>query len=168
MKPTEKVPNLNVRTLDGVEWDIRNSKPDFMTMVVFYRGLHCPICKGYLTDLQNHLDKFRDLSVETIAISSDSEGRARKTKEEWGLGQLKLGYGLSIESARNWGLFVSKGIKAGEPEIFSEPGLYLVQPDQTLYAGMIQTMPFARPRFPEILGALSFIKSNHYPARGEA
>jgi hypothetical protein len=29
-------------------------------------------------------------------------------------------------------------------------------------------MPFARPRFSEILGAIDFILRNDYPARGEA
>lgn len=51
--------------------------------------------------------------------------------------------------------------------LFSEPGLFLVRPDGTLYWGSTQTMPFARPHFDEILGALDFVAKNDYPARGE-
>ena len=55
-----------------------------------------------------------------------------------------------------------------EPEKFSEPGLFLVKPDGTLYAAFIQTMPFARPPLDQLLGAIDFIKEKDYPARGEA
>nr|NIR90840.1 AhpC/TSA family protein [Gammaproteobacteria bacterium]NIU06316.1 AhpC/TSA family protein [Gammaproteobacteria bacterium]NIV52881.1 AhpC/TSA family protein [Gammaproteobacteria bacterium]NIX87589.1 AhpC/TSA family protein [Gammaproteobacteria bacterium] len=54
-----------------------------------------------------------------------------------------------------------------EPALFSEPALYLVRPDGTLYFGTVQTMPFARPRFADILQALDFVIKNDYPARGE-
>jgi hypothetical protein len=55
-----------------------------------------------------------------------------------------------------------------EPALFSEPGLYLVRPDRTLYAGAVNTMPFARTNFGELLKALDFIIEKDYPARGEA
>lgn len=79
-----------------------------------------------------------------------------------------VGYGLSIEKAREWGLFISKGISDSEPTEFSEPGLFLVKADGTLYAASIQTMPFTRPDFDELLGGLKFVKDKNYPARGEA
>ncbi len=34
--------------------------------------------------------------------------------------------------------------------------------------GSVNTMPFARTHFSEILGAIDFIIKNDYPARGEA
>jgi len=50
----------------------------------------------------------------------------------------KVGYGVSIEKAREWGIYVSTsrsktfaGIE--EPPLFAEPGLFLVKPDRTLY-----------------------------------
>ena len=54
-----------------------------------------------------------------------------------------------------------------EPALFSEPGLFLVRPDGTIYFGSVQTMPFARPAFAEILGATKFVLEKGYPARGE-
>ena len=38
---------------------------------------------------------------------------------------------------------------------------------RTLYFGTVQTMPFARPHFADILGALDFVIAKSYPARGE-
>jgi hypothetical protein len=39
--------------------------------------------------------------------------------------------------------------------------------DGTLYFASVQTMPFARPAFGDILGALDFVIAKNYPARGE-
>jgi hypothetical protein len=38
-----------------------------------------------------------------------------------------------------------------EPERFSEPALYLIRPDSTVYSSSVQTMPFARLHFSDIL-----------------
>ena len=43
----------------------------------------------------------------------------------------------------------------------------MVRPDQTLYFASVQTMPFARPAFGDILKALDFVIAKNYPARGE-
>ena len=80
---------------------------------------------------------------------------------------------LTIGAARSWGLYISTsrgktstGIE--EPALFSEPGIFLVRPDQTLYWASVQSMPFARPHFREIISALDFVIAKDYPARGEA
>jgi hypothetical protein len=85
---------------------------------------------------------------------------------------LRLGYGVELATARQWGLYVSSGrgtTSAGveEPAFFSEPGLFLVRADGTLYFASVQTMPFARPHFADVLSALDFVIAKDYPARGE-
>jgi hypothetical protein len=65
-------------------------------------------------------------------------------------------------------LFVSRSIKDSEPELFGEPGLFLVRPDGTVYWEAISSMPFARPRFEDILLGLDRVAELDYPARGEA
>jgi hypothetical protein len=39
--------------------------------------------------------------------------------------------------------------------------------EPTLYYMSVQTMPFVRPHFSELLGALDFAIDKGYPARGE-
>ena len=170
--PRQAVPELEVATLDGDDWKLSERRPENFSLVVFYRGLHCPICARYLGDLQRRLDDLGERGVEAIAISSDGEERARKAQQDWKLGRLTIGYGLDLDVARSWGLYISTsrgktstGVE--EPALFSEPGLFLVRPDGTLYFGSVQTMPFARPSFAEILGALDFVIKTDYPARGE-
>ena len=167
IKPNTKAPGLNIDIIGQDSWKLENQTPEHFTMVVFYRGYHCPICSTYLKDLDNKLDAFSKKGVEVLAVSTDTRKRAELAKAEWDLPQLPVGYGLTIEEARSWGLYISSGISDQEPEQFAEPGLFLIRPDQTLYAASIQTMPFARPPFSDVLGAMDFILGNNYPARGE-
>src|SRR5215467_56742 len=85
---------------------------------------------------------------------------------------LRFGYSLPLTVARKWGLYISSSrgktsINVEEPSLFSEPGVFLVRPDGTLYYGAVQTMPFARPLFSELLQAIDFAIATDYPARGE-
>lgn len=168
IKPRTRAPELSVDTVGGGRWNLAEQKPEQFTLVVFYRGLHCPICKGYLPDLQSQLDAFRKRGVEVVAISADPRDRAEQAKREWGLDRLRIGYGLPIETAREWGLFISEGISDKETAQFSEPGVFLIRPDGTVYYEAIQSMPFARPSFRELLGAIDVVTAKNYPARGEA
>lgn len=170
--PRRPVPALEVETLSGSTWRLADEKPDNFILVVFYRGLHCPICAGYLRDLDAKIEALRERGVTAVAISSDGRERGEESKRKWRIDNLEIGYGLSLDKAREWGLYISQGIgktSAGveEPALFSEPAIYLVGPDGTLYFGMVQTMPFARPQFDDILKALDVVIAKNYPARGE-
>ncbi len=173
LKPRQPVPSLEFDTVGGGRWSLAAQRPDNFTMVVFYRGLHCPICRRYTSELNGMIGEFEKRGVSTAITSTDSEERAAEAKEKWGLPNLTVGYGVSIEKSREWGLYVStsRGMTSAgveEPPLFAEPGLFLVRPDGTLYWGNISTMPFARPHFPEIAQAIDFALAKNYPARGEA
>ena len=43
-----------------------------------------------------------------------------------------------------------------------------MRPDGTLYWAAVQSVPFARPHFDEVLKAIDFIKERNYPPRGDA
>ena len=135
-------------------------------------SLHCPICANYLKDFEKRVPEFAERGVTSIAVSSADEARTRAMADKIEAKELRFGYGLSLKTARDWGLYIStsRGVTSigiEEPALFSEPGLFLVRPDGTLYFGSVQTMPFARPNFREVLGALDFVLKTDYPARGE-
>jgi len=170
--PRQAVPALEVPTLDSKTWRLSDQKPENFTLIVVYRGLHCPICSNYLRDLNRKVGDFAERGIEVIALSGDSEERARKAQEDWRLEGLTIGYDLSLDAARSWGLFISAGIGTTsigveEPALFPEPGTFLVRTDGTLYFSSVQTMPFARPHFDEMLKATDFVLAKNYPARGE-
>ena len=42
--PTRKAPNLVLPTVYHSEFNLFNEEPVNFTMVIFIRGLHCPLC----------------------------------------------------------------------------------------------------------------------------
>ncbi|MBR9846454.1 MAG: redoxin domain-containing protein [Algicola sp.] len=167
IKPRTKTPDIDINLVNDAKWKLSDQKPEHFTMVVFYRGKHCPICKTYLQTIQKNMDAFKNKGINVIAISSDTEEKAKASYENWEVSDLPIGYNFPIEEAREWNLYISKGIK-DEPEQFIEPALFLIDPEQTLYASSIQTMPFARPKIEDILKSIDFVLEKDYPARGEA
>ncbi|PKO40918.1 MAG: alkyl hydroperoxide reductase [Betaproteobacteria bacterium HGW-Betaproteobacteria-4] len=172
LMPRHPVPALNVALTDGSRFVLGAAPGERFDLVVFYRGLHCPICAKYLLELERLAPEFEKRGVQVVAISSDDGERAHAMADKVKAGALKIGYGLSLKSARQWGLYISASrgktsIGIEEPALFSEPGVFLVRPDGTLYYGAVQTMPFARPQFQDLLGAIDFAIANDYPARGE-
>ena len=173
LMPNKPVPALELSLVGGGRFSLAAETPQHFTMVVFYRGLHCPICRRYLSELEGLLPEFEKRGVSVFAASSDAQDRAEQAKSGWGLANLHVGYGLSIAEARKWGLYISssKGpTSAGvvEPDLFNELGLFIVRPDGTPYWGTTSTMPFGRPHFNEILQSLDFVIPKNYPARGDA
>jgi peroxiredoxin len=167
-KPTPPVQELDVATVDGERFRLSECSPNAFTMIVFYRGFPFPICKPYLREMDHKLDEFASRGVDVIAVSTDTKERAARSREEWELGRLPVGYGLEIATARGWRLFISRGIKEPEPAEFAEPGLFLVRPGGTLYSVAVQSMPFARPHFSDVLAAIDYTIKNNYRPRGEA
>jgi len=170
--PRQPVPPLAVPLAGGGKFDLATETAKNFIMVVFYRGLHCPQCRKQLTDLEAKLPEFEKRGVSVIAISPDNPERGEKTKSEWNLPNLRIGYGLNLRTARTFGLWISTSrgkTSAGieETSFFNEPGLFMIRPDRTLYCASVQTMPFARPHFADLIAALDFIIEKNYPARGE-
>jgi peroxiredoxin len=170
--PRQPVPSLTVPLAGGGKFDLATESPEKFTLIAFYRGLHCPQCRKQLTDLEAKLPEFEKRGVSVVAISPDSPERGEKTKAEWGLKNLRIGYSLPLSTARAFGLWISSSrgkTSAGieETSLFNEPGLFLIKPDRTLYCASVQTMPFARPQFADLLAAIDFVSEKNYPARGE-
>jgi len=172
LTPRQPVPALNIPLVGGDRFVLGAAPGDTFDLIVFYRGLHCPICAKYLMELERLMPEFEKRGVNVIAVSSDSAERAEAMAEKIKAVQLKVGYAISLQSARQWGLYISASrgqtsIGIDEPALFSEPAVFIVRPDGTLYYGSTQTMPFARPQFQDLLAAIDFAVAKNYPARGE-
>lgn len=163
IRPTTQAPDLSIDLTGADHWSLSKQAPETFTMIVFYRGLHCPKCQEQLEDLNGKLDTFKGLGVNILALSMDNKETAQETHEKWDIKDIQLGYGLEQDAARGWGLFFSQ---KADGEVFCEPGLFLVKPDGTLYSSSVQTMPFARPHSDDIINAIKFIKQKDYAAGG--
>ncbi len=170
--PRQAVPDLRLPTLAHGDFVLSADAAPRFTLLVVYRGLHCPICLKYLRELGRLLPDFVQRGVQVLALSSDTRERAAAMAEKVAVPELRIGYDLPLAMARAFGLYISSSLGKtstglDEPALFAEPGVFLVRPDGTLYYAAVQTMPFARPHFDELLAALDFAIAKDYPARGE-
>ena len=172
--PRSEVPPLKVPLAGGGTFDLATAGGDGgerFTMVVFYRGLHCPKCRDHLQALLKAKDDFAAHGTAILALSMDDAERAARTVTEWKLEGLPLGYGITADQARAWGLFLSSGrgvtsVGIEETKVFNEPGLFLVNADGSLFASWVQTVPFARPPVDQLLSMVAFVQEKDYPERG--
>jgi peroxiredoxin len=158
--------NLEVKTLAGNVWNLKEQPIGKYTMMVFYRGLHYPFCQEYIAAVEQKLAEFNQLGVNVIAISGDTLERAQEFKTVTKIENLAIGYGLTQDDMRRWGLYITKGHFEGEPAIFSEPATFIIRPDGQLYYANIGTHPFARPDLSILLRGLDYIVNHDYPFRG--
>jgi len=171
LMPREAVPALDLPLTPTGRFKLGAEPGAKFDLLVFYRGWHCPLCAKYLLELEQLEPQFRQRGIQLVAISSDGEDRAKQMADKVKSANIKFAYGLKLEDARRWGLYISTSrgttsIGIEEPPMFSEPGVFLVRPDGTLYYGAVQTMPFARPHFQELLMAVDAAMAKDYPARG--
>ena len=166
--PSQPVPELQIDTLAHGKFNLDQDAGKNGTLVIFYRGLHCPICIRQLTEIEGALGEFAELGIEVIAISSDGMDRAAETAERAGVSKLRVGHSMDLKAARDdWGLLISSAREgSAEADFFAEPGHFYIAPDRTLYFGWTQTTPFARPAMSDIIGGLRFTLDKNYPPRG--
>lgn len=164
--PGKKAPSLNIETISGNTWSLDKHLNKSKCMIVFYRGLHCPVCSVFLKQIESQLLEYKKSNTEVIAVSMDNKEKALKVKSDWSIKNLNIAYGLSEENARKWGLYISKSIKEAESDLFCEPGLFIIKEDGTLYLANTSNMPWARPDLTDFPAKLIFAEENNYPVRG--
>ncbi|SDJ17122.1 Peroxiredoxin [Ferrimonas sediminum] len=162
--PKIQLPTVNDGTItlgtpqNGADW----------RMVVVYRGKHCPLCTRYLNEIEKLKEQFRQLGIDIVAVSADSESQARGHMAEL-KASYPIGYGLSIEQMQQLGLYISNPRSPQETDHpFAEPGLYVINDKGQVQVLDISNGPFVRPELEVLLSGLAFIRNpeNNYPIRG--
>lgn len=165
LKPGEDAGNIELDLINGARWKLGEQTNEWNVIVV-YRGLHCPVCKGQLQNLKKQLEDYADAGVGVVSASMDTKKRADKAHKDWELGSVPVAFGLERDLVEKFGLYLSDAISDNEPDIFSEPAILLFKGTQ-FYAGWVQTIPFARPPFDDLLKGIKFIQKEGYPPRGK-
>ena len=161
-------PAISLHTVSGQSLVLGHPPQDQWQMLVMYRGLHCPVCKKYLGQLNDMRKDFDELNVQIVAVSTDPEEKAIKLASELGL-DFEVAYGLSIDQARALGLYISSPLDSTETDRpFAEPGMFFIRPDGGLHFSEISSAPFCRPDLEMIKMGIGVIQEKDYPARGTA
>ena len=168
VRPRQPAPSLELPLAGGGTFRLADAAPRLFTMLVFNRGLHCPVCRAQLSELNRRFDELAEKGIDVVSISGENEQRASQMRNEWKIDKIPLAYGLSEAQMREWGLFVSRGINADEPAVFNEPALFLIAPDGSVYYESILSMPVGRPRLDDLLGGIDYWTAHDYPPRGGA
>jgi len=164
--PGQPFPRIDLpRAGSGRVWSAAFAPP-FMTLLNVYRGLHCPRCQRQLGDIVANRDRFKALGVEVVSISTDPQDRAEQAVADWGLGDIPVGYDLTIADARRLGLHISAAIGTTEPAHFAEAAVFYLDRDGRLWGSSVNSFPFLRPTAEQLLDAATVAKERNYPARG--
>ena len=173
--PGDTMPAIDARLAGGGRWALAREKSAKLSLLAFYRGIFCPICRVWLGELDRLAPEFEQRGVSVIALSCDRKDGAEKAVADWSLKNLRVGYKLDVEDARRAGLYISEGRGINpntglkEPMLFAEPALLLVRPEGELYAAWIQSTPYARVHIAEVLTAVDNFAGKNFPEpRGSA
>lgn len=167
--PGTPFPAIEVPTLTGESLKLGVPAADVdWRIVVVYRGRHCPLCTKYLNALEGYLEQLRNMGIDVVAVSGDSEAQLREHTSRLEV-SFPLGFGLTVEQMQQLGLYISEPRSEQETDHpFAEPGLFVVNKQGQIQVVDISNNPFVRPELSALVSGLGWIRNpdNHYPIRG--
>ena len=166
LTPGQPFPSIDLPCVGGGRIDNASFTAPAFTILNVYRGLHCPRCRRQMEDFAAHRAVFAENGLEVVSISTDSLDRAEKAVADWALGDMRVGYDLSIADARALGLYISETIREAEPALFAEAAIFFIRPDGTFWGAAVNSFPFLRPTAEMILDAADVAATRNYPPRG--
>lgn len=159
------LPEFELARTGGGDVKIGGTRENY-SLVIVYRGKHCPRCKSYLNILNGMRADWEDLGVELAVISADSKEKAEADVQEFGW-EFDVGYGLTQSQMEELCLYITSPISAAEADgNFAEPGVYLVKPSGQVQIVAISNGPAARPDLSVLLDGARFNITNDRPTRG--
>lgn len=160
VKPGQQFPIASLNLLDNSVVTLSSWMADASALLVIaYRGVQCSFCRKQLSEFDRGIEEVLNRNVNVIAVSVDTLDRARQMHDELALENLQLAHSLDLDVARRCGLYISEKRKESEMPMFTEPGIFLVRPDETLANAWISTYAFPRVPFEGILDAIDHVLS---------
>ena len=136
------------------------------TLLIVYRGNHCPRCKKYLNVLNNMRCDWNNAGFDIVVVSADSSKKALADLTEFGWG-FNLCYGLTEEQMATLGVYVTDPLSPEEADgRFAEPGTFILREDGSQIIVSLSNGPAVRPELTELLDGMIFNKNNDRPHRG--
>jgi peroxiredoxin len=143
LSPRHPVAALDLPLTTGECFVLGATPAERFDLLVFHRGLHCPLCAKYRIELERLMPGFALRRVNVLAIRSDTKELGQEMARKGNINinintsGVRSAPSLSLKSAREWGPYTSASrgktsIGIEEPALFSEPAVDLLRPDSTL------------------------------------
>lgn len=160
-----QLPEITFAKAGGGEVKIGGSRAKY-SLVMVYRGAHCPRCKSYLNRLENMRAEWDNLGVEIAVVSADSREKAEADVKEFGW-TFDVGYGLEQADMERLGVYITEPLSPNEADgNFAEPGMFFVKPSGDVQLVAISNGPAVRPDLADLLDGARYNIKNDRPTRG--
>lgn len=130
----EKVPDVNVKTIDGNLVNLATLLKLKPTILVFYRGGWCPYCNHHLAELADIEDRILEKGYQIIAVSPDSPENLNKTLDKNEIrytlisdsrGDLIKAMGIAYQATFLYESIRSKGATGEKLDLLPVPSLFV-------------------------------------------
>jgi len=163
--PNDSFPNLIFTLTDGT---LRRGGTfrDRWTMLVVYRGKHCPRCVTYINRLHELAPDYAARNVDILLASADSSERAAAMAAEhkW---TLPIAHSLSVADMRLLGLYITEPPAGSDiPGPYAEPGLFLVNTEGRVHVLSTSNAASCRPDLAVFLDGVIGTQERNLPVRG--
>ncbi|CAM3826569.1 redoxin domain-containing protein [Rheinheimera salexigens] len=168
----EKFPLIQLTNSTGTKVNLVNAQQSEnatgrWSLIIIYRGYHCPICLKYLNNLETYSKRLQALQIDLSVASADTPEQLNKMKEKGLQITCPILTGLTLAQMKLLGLYISDPMNESETDHpFPEPGLFLINPDGETIMIDIANAPFIRPDLEQLVSGLEFSFSKNYPVRG--
>ncbi|MFK7997238.1 MAG: peroxiredoxin family protein [Granulosicoccus sp.] len=165
IKPADPFPPIEFTMMSG-ETERLSDNNGRWTVLIVYRGDHCPRCKTYIARLHELADGYAEREVDLRLASMDPEHIARRTIDENGW-NLPVAHSLSVEQCQTLALYLTDhepGAELTGP--YAEPGLYLINPEGLTQVIATSNSPSVRPDLDVVLDGIIGTQDRNLPIRG--
>lgn len=141
LKVGEKVPTIELTSLDNTKVSLQEIVKDKPAVVLFYRGGWCPYCNRHLAAIGQSKDEILALGYQIIGISPDAPEGLKKSiaKNELsydlysdGDASLMKAMGIAFEAPKKYNNMLLEYSGDKNADVLPVPSLFLVGVDGTI------------------------------------
>jgi peroxiredoxin len=107
-------PDINVHDVDGKVWSLKDRLEKGPVVIVFYLGYWCNHCVSQLFDVNEDIERFREMGADVVAISPDAAGTTLLRYKEYGRFNFPIIPDVNKQISRSYGVYTPA--KGDNPE----------------------------------------------------
>jgi peroxiredoxin len=146
----DKAYAFNLSDATGRKMSLKDLKPGWSLLLVYYRGYWCEACRNQLLDLKEDQAKFSDLKTAIACVSVEDVATLAEFNATWRF-PFPL---LSDPSLRAMDAYGFRHEKGHEGKDISKPGIVIVGPDKKVIYKYLGRSPVDLPSNQQLLDFL--------------